>query len=136
MSFSFFIGNHKINRDIAGALTGAFVCLPGVRFFKRKSMKKTRDTIQLIIVMLCFVTFKRTDNVALQLSLYMVLNAIIIQEFIRIYNTERDVEKSNYTLVNDKYRYWRLVGIIILELFVMATVYYLSTIMIDSLKRL
>ena len=99
-------------------------------------MKKTRDTIQLIIVMLCFVTFKRTDNVALQLSLYMVLNAIIIQEFIRIYNTERDVEKSNYTLVNDKYRYWRLVGIIILELFVMATVYYLSTIMIDSLKRL
>jgi hypothetical protein len=104
--------------------------------FKRKSMKKTRDTIQLIIVMLCFVTFKRTDNVALQLSLYMVLNAIIIQEFMHIYNTERDKEKSDDKFMNDTYRYWRLAGIIILELFVIATVYYLSTIMIDSLKRL
>lgn len=99
-------------------------------------MKKVRDTIQLIIVILCFVTFKRSTNVALQLALYMVLNAIIIQEFMHIYNTERDKDKSDDKIMNDTYRYWRLAGIVLLELFVIATVYYLSTIMIGSLQRL
>ena len=99
-------------------------------------MKRTRDTIQLIFVILCFVTFKRTGNLALQFSLYMVLNAVIIQEFMYIYNTERDKEKGDDKFINDSTRYWRLAGIIILELFVIATVYYLSTIMIENLQRL
>ncbi len=99
-------------------------------------MKKARNTIQLIVVIICFVTFKRTTNVALQLSLYMVLNAIIIQEFIHIYNTERDKDKSEDKLMNDTYRYWRLAGIVMVELFVIATVYYLSTVMLAGLRRL
>jgi hypothetical protein len=99
-------------------------------------MKKIRDAIQLMIVILCFVTFKRSGNLALQLTLYIVLNAIIIQEFIHIYNTERELAKNDDKFMNDPYRYWRLAGIVMLELFVIATVYYLSAIMVDSLQRL
>ena len=54
-------------------------------------MKKFRDASQLTIAIICFVTFKRTDNLALQLSLYMILNTIIIQEFMHIYNKERNI---------------------------------------------
>jgi hypothetical protein len=99
-------------------------------------MKKFREASQLTIVIICFVTFKRTDNLALQLSLYMILNTIIIQEFMHIYNKERNIEKIEYKLINDKYLYWRLVGIVILELLIIATVFYLSTIMIESLRKL
>ncbi|MBA4260244.1 MAG: hypothetical protein C0446_13850 [Chitinophaga sp.] len=99
-------------------------------------MKNLRDTIQLILVIIGFITFKRTTNTALQLTLYMVLNAIIIQEFMQIYNAERDRDKSQTNVIIDQYRYWRLAGIVLVELFVVATVYYLSSILIERFQNL
>ncbi len=99
-------------------------------------MKKVRESIQVILVIICFVAFKRTNNFALQLALYMVLNAIIIQEFLHIYNTERAKDINGDELMNNSSRYWRLAGIILLELFVIGTLYYLSTILVDSLQKL
>lgn len=99
-------------------------------------MKKVRESIQVILVIICFVTFKQSSNLALQLALYMVLNAIIIQEFLHIYNAERAKDKNGDELMNYSSRYWRLAGIVILELFVIGTLYYLSTILVDSLQKL
>jgi hypothetical protein len=84
--------------------------------------------------MLSYITFKRTTNVALQLALFIVLNAIIIQEFMHIYNYERNRDTTEDQLDISKNRYWRLAAVIALELFVIATIYYLSGILLDSLK--
>lgn len=97
-------------------------------------MKKIRTNIQVIFVMLSYITFKRTTNVALQLALFIVLNAIIIQEFMHIYNYERNRDTTEDQLDISKNRYWRLAAVIALELFVIATIYYLSGILLDSLK--
>ncbi len=87
--------------------------------------------------LLYFALWPLSDQVIwLYNSRCIVLNAIIIQEFIHIYNTEREMEKNDDKFMNDPYRYWRLAGIVMLELFVIATVYYLSTIMVVSLQRL
>lgn len=99
-------------------------------------MKKVRESLQLILVIICFVTFKQSSNLALQLALYMVLNSIIIQEFLHIYNAERVKDKNGDELMNNSSRYWRLAGIVLLELLVIGTLYYLSTILVDSLQKL
>lgn len=99
-------------------------------------MKKIRESIQTIFVITCFIIFKRTSNLALQLALYMVLNAIVIQEFLHIYNSERAKDENGDELMNYSYRYWRLAGIAFLELFVIGTLYYLSTILVHSLQKL
>lgn len=99
-------------------------------------MKRIRTSIQVILVGICFVTFKRSSNFALQLALYMVLNAIVIQEFLHIYNAERAKDNNGDELMNYSSRYLRLAGIVILELFVIGTLYYFSTILVDSLQKL
>lgn len=99
-------------------------------------MKKIRTSTQVILVMLCFITFKRTTNVGLQLALFIVLNAIIVQEFMHIYNYESNRDKKEDHLDVSPNRYWRLAAILALELFVIATIYYLSGILLEGLKTI
>jgi hypothetical protein len=46
----------------------------------------------------------------------------------------RDTSQTN--VIIDQYRYWRLAGIVLVELFVVATVYYLSSILIERFQNL
>lgn len=45
-------------------------------------------------------------------------------------------DKSKTNVIIDQYRYWRLAGIVLVELFVVATVYYLSSILIERFQNL
>lgn len=44
-------------------------------------------------------------------------------------------DKSQANMIIDQYRYWRLAGIVLVDLFVVATVYYLSSILIASFQN-
>jgi len=94
-----------------------------------------RESIQTILVIICFIIFKRTANFALQLTLFIILNAVVIQEFLHIYNNERNSKKANENFKESSVGIWQLVGIIMLEIFVILTVYYLSTILLKNFKN-
>ncbi len=94
-----------------------------------------RESIQTILVIICFIIFKRTTNFALQLTLFIILNAVVIQEFLHIYNNERNSKKANENFKESSVGIWQLVGIIMLEIFVILTVYYLSTILLKNFKN-
>ena len=95
-------------------------------------MKKTRESVQVILVIFCFIIFKRTNNLALQLTLYIILNSIIVQEFLHIYNNERNSEKNEENRLNKVLPKWRLAVILFLQFFIILTIYYLSTILLKS----
>ena len=96
---------------------------------------RSRESIQTILVIICFIIFKRTTNFALQLTLFIILNAVVIQEFLHIYNNERNSKKANENFKESSVGIWQLVGIIMLEIFVILTVYYLSTILLKNFKN-
>ncbi len=112
--------------------------ITGITIFNRvifilSLMKQTRKTIQVVIVILAYITFKRTQNVPLMLTLYVLLVSVMMQEFLYIFNTEKEQGKND-VYINDKYRYLRTAGVVIIELLTLAFVYYLSTIMVAALR--
>ncbi len=89
-------------------------------------MDKIRRAVQVALIVICFVSLKRTENFSLKLTLYIVCVSLLVQEFLKIFNAEMD---ENVQLKGDKYKYLRLFGIVVVELLILLGVYYLSTLL-------
>lgn len=89
-------------------------------------MDKIRKAAQVSLIVICFVSLKRTENFSLKLTLYIVCVSLLVQEFLKIFNAEMD---ENVQLKGDKYKYLRLFGIVVVELLILLGVYYLSTLL-------